>query len=265
VVALEGPHLAVGRGHGDRHRLARGEVGQALGAEAIVLTDPVVVGRVGEGDREDALLLQVGLVDPGEGPGHDQDHAPEAGLHGRVLPGGALTHVLVADDGPRLTGLVVRLGDVGEAHPLAGELVLAHADDALVEGADRPQVEVAGDVLQVAPVLEPRAGHRDVVGRELALGLDPDREVLEVPSVPGRERLEELEAVRGGGDRHLDAGAVLGRGDEAALAGVEPGRGQLDALGHVEADLGAVGRGEGVAQGVEVDPAGQSQGHHRLR
>ena len=60
-------------------------VGQSEHADAVVLAD-VVVGRgLDERQGEHALLLQVGLVDPGERASDDDEAAAVARLHGRVL------------------------------------------------------------------------------------------------------------------------------------------------------------------------------------
>ena len=137
----------------------------------IVSSSPIgVVGRrVGEGQGQHALLLQVGLVDAGEAAGEDDLGPPEAGLHGGVLAGAALAVVLVADGAPahalpragggrcRGTG-----GSRRRAGPCRGPASTSP------EGVDRAEEQVAGDVLQVAPVGEPRARGRDVVGGALA-------------------------------------------------------------------------------------------------
>ena len=54
------------------HRLVGREVGEAEHADAVVLADLVVGGRVGERQRQQALLLQVRLVDAGEAAGEDR-------------------------------------------------------------------------------------------------------------------------------------------------------------------------------------------------
>ena len=103
----------------------------------------------------------------------------------------------------------------------AVELVLALAGHA-GEGVDRTEEEVARDVLEVAAVLQPRSGHRDVVGGALALGLHQDRQVEVVLAVPRGERLEQLEAVRGGGDlRPRPPQPSAGGATKRVLAGVE--------------------------------------------
>ncbi len=58
---------------------------QAQQADAVILLELVVVGRVREGQRQHALLLQVGLVDAGETLHDDGAAAQETGFHGGVL------------------------------------------------------------------------------------------------------------------------------------------------------------------------------------
>jgi hypothetical protein len=82
--------------------------------DAVVLADQVVGGRVGEGQRQHALLLQVGLVDAGEAAHDDHLAAAEPGLHGGVLARRALAVVLVADRPPsgcRPRGSAWRFGE----------------------------------------------------------------------------------------------------------------------------------------------------------
>ncbi len=76
------------------------QVGQAEERQLVVLADLVVDRRVGEREREHALLLQVRLVDAGEAADEDDLAVPEARLHGGVLARRALAVVLVADGHP---------------------------------------------------------------------------------------------------------------------------------------------------------------------
>src|SRR5262249_39488493 len=77
------------------------QVRQAEHADAVVLADLVVGGRVSECEGQDALLLEVGLVDAGERTSEYGAAVSEPGLHGGVLPGGALSVVRVANGAPR--------------------------------------------------------------------------------------------------------------------------------------------------------------------
>jgi hypothetical protein len=54
-----------------------------------------------------------------------------------------------------------------------------------VGGIDGTNVAVVGDVSQVASVLEPRTSHGNVIGGTFTLGLDEDRAIEVVLSVPG--------------------------------------------------------------------------------
>ena len=69
----------VGVVDGAEDGLVGGEVGEASEADAVVLADEVVVGGVLEGEGEEALLFEVGLVDAGEAAGYDGSASEEPG------------------------------------------------------------------------------------------------------------------------------------------------------------------------------------------
>ena len=71
------------------------------------------VAGVGERERQQPLLLEVGLVDAGEAAGEDHHAAAEPRLHRGVLARRALAVVAVADRHPADARLVVVLGDLG--------------------------------------------------------------------------------------------------------------------------------------------------------
>ena len=71
---------------------------------------------------------------------------------------------------------------------------------ASIERVDDAEEQVAADVLEVAAVLEPLAGGRDVVGRALALGLHQDRQVEVVVAVPRRRTAAAAADARWSGD-----------------------------------------------------------------
>ena len=133
------------------HRDVGRELGQAEHVDAVVLADQVVGGGVGEGERHQSLLLQVGLVDAGEAAGEDHLAVAEPGLHRGVLTARALAVVLVADGAPRDALLGVALAISGNGRVGAVGLVLALARGA-GEGVDHAEEQVARDVLQVAAV-----------------------------------------------------------------------------------------------------------------
>ena len=61
--------------------------------------------------------------------------------------------------------------------------LILHAVGLLVLGIERADQHVVGDVVQVATVLEPGAGHTDVVCRTLALDFDQDVRTLQTARV----------------------------------------------------------------------------------
>jgi hypothetical protein len=79
-------------------QIARDEIGDADGGDRVASGDEGVIGLVGEPEGEDALLLEVGLVDSGKGAGDDEGAAVEAGLEGGVFSGGAFAVVLIESE-----------------------------------------------------------------------------------------------------------------------------------------------------------------------
>lgn len=104
--------------------LARSEGLETLDVNLVVGGDLVVVGRVGEGQGEHALLLQVGLVDTSEGAGDDGETTEVTGFESSVFTGRALAVVVVTNDDP-LDAVVAVVGSgLRNTSPLAGDLVL---------------------------------------------------------------------------------------------------------------------------------------------
>ena len=88
----------------------------------------------------------------------------------------------------------------------------------VVERVGRAEEQVLRDVREVAAVLQPRSGRRDVVGRALARPPSAARAARGVVTVPRRERREQLEPLGSGRDRDRDRSRV-GRGrDETGRA-----------------------------------------------
>ena len=98
----------------------------------------------------------------------------------------------------------------------------------------------------------------------LPLALSRIGQPLVVLAVPRREGLEQLQALAGGVDHHLDAAAVDGRHLERLLAGVEAALGEGLAHGRVEPHLLARVVGERIGAGVEVERARERQREHRV-
>src|SRR6266478_3971111 len=264
VLALDGDALAAGLrdDHGDG--LARRELREPRDADAVVLLHEVVVGRLREGQRQDALLLEVGLGDPREAPDDDDPAAEIARRHGGVLAARSLAVVLVADDDPAQTLGLELARHLREVLPLLPR----HGVDALArlagEGVDGAQEHVVADLVQVAPDEKPRAGRRDVVGRGLALGLDEDGEGVEVLAIPAREGLKKLEPLTVGLDLDLYALAV-GRGRLVALLTLGEALGRkLFRLRRREAERFAVRARDGPVHRVELERAREGHRGHDL-
>lgn len=99
-----------------------------------------------------------------------------------------------------------------------------------------------------------------VIGGALALGLDEDREVLGVLSVPRFERLEELETVRLGVDDDVDRGTVGGGSGVGVLTSIVSTGREFLARRVRELELFAVGTLERVGHGVEGEGSTKDHG-----
>src|SRR5215218_9845347 len=92
-------YLSAGTGRGRKRHFVRFDgLANALDVLLIARLGRIVVGLVGENEREDALGDEVAAVDPGEAPGYDgPDAEVEWGQRG-VLPARALPVVVPAHD-----------------------------------------------------------------------------------------------------------------------------------------------------------------------
>ena len=173
--------VAVGVVQAGLQGLAGGEVGQTEDVDGVAFLNQVVVGLVGEGEAQHALLLEVGFVDTREALHNHGAHAEVAGLHGGVLARGAFAVVLVANDHRADAHALVAAGGLGHGGvAVALGRKVAHLVGLAVEGVGGPDEHVIGDVVQMAAELQPRAGHRNVVRRALALGLDEQAQPFQV-------------------------------------------------------------------------------------
>lgn len=84
----------------------------------------IVIGRIGEGQRQHALLLQVRLVDARKRLDNDRPAAQMTGLQSGVLSRRTLTVVLIADRHPADALRLVVTRNVRNRTPIAGQLVL---------------------------------------------------------------------------------------------------------------------------------------------
>lgn len=141
------------------------QVRQAFGFYGVHGGDLLVVCLVLEPDREDTLLLQVGLVDSGEGSSDNQVASVESRLERSVFTSGTFTVVFVDDEHPWLTSSLVSLHDAGDR--VFALLIKGNVDGAtfVVNSGDQG---VLGNVAEMTLVLEPRTGGGDVISRALA-------------------------------------------------------------------------------------------------
>ena len=240
------------------------QLGQAQHRELVRLADQLVVRRVAECEREQALFLQVGLGDSREGAGDHDQAAQMAQLHRRVLAARTFAVVLVAHRGPAHAGLLVGARDlVDRLARLAAELVQSLARRA-AEGVHPAREQVARDVAQVPAEAQPGPSRRDVIGGRLALRLEQQRQLRQVAPVPLRERRQPFQAVAFGHDDHFHVGAVFGRRDVARFAAVEAVLRQFVAARRAEAELAAVVLRDRVAARVEIDSPGEGRGHDQF-
>src|SRR5580658_11381482 len=98
--------------------LRRRHRGQPDQAETVVLANAIVVIRIAKGQREQPLLLQIGLVDAREAAGNDGRTAEQSRREGGMLAAAALAVVPVADDDPSDSARAVAPGDF--RHRVAG-------------------------------------------------------------------------------------------------------------------------------------------------
>lgn len=181
-----------------------------------------------------------------------------------MFTGRTLAIVVVTYDDPFDTVVTVVGSGLGNTTILARNLVLDFVGFAVlsVDGTDEA---VLGDVLQMSTVLQPGATSGNVISRTFALGLDQDRKVGRCLAVPRLERLEELETVRLGVDRDLDADTVLRRGLEGVLSGIIATGRELIAAGVRELEGFPITADKLVGEGVETETASKSESSDNVR
>src|SRR3569833_2770724 len=245
----------------------RDDLSRSAGAEAktylVIRLYLIVVSWVGESKRKHALLLEVGLVDASKAASDDGKAAEMARFQSGMFSRRSLAVVPVSNHDPLDPLLLVVAGDSRHGIELTRGLVLdlVRLAVSLVDGTDQ---HVVGDVVQMAAIAEPRAGHGDVVCRRLPLGLDEDLAVESVLTIPGSEGLQDLEAVRRRRHLHAHGRAVLGGCLVCVLARVVAASREALARGRREQELVAVLVLELVGERVEVEAAGNGHGHDEV-
>ena len=185
-------------------------------------------------------------------------------LKSGVLARAALSVVPVTDNNPRDVLRLVISGSGWDSIPLTGGVVLDLVGLAVgrVDGTDK---HVVGDVVKMSTVLEPRTGHGDVVSGGLAVALDKNWEVVSILSVPGLERLKELEAVAGGRDGNADRGTLSRWCLVGVLSWVEASAlWETVAGGRCEEELLTILADKLVSKRVEVKASGDGHGDDEI-
>jgi hypothetical protein len=266
VVGMVG-HYRVGRTVGVRQLegelLSWLELVEVNSADLIVLAEEVVVGWVSESKREHTLLLQVGLVDTGERLHQYGVNTEPAWLHGRVLAAGSFTVVLLTNDDLADAIVAVSHTTFRNGHVVVRDVV-EYSVGLLAVSVDGTNETVVRDVLQVTTELQPRAGHRDMVGRTLAFRLDEDAHVLDLLILNGQEGCQQLQAVAVWVNNHFDTGTVFGRSLEASVSYGEAVGWQFVALWFCEFHLFPFIVGQGIRQRIELHGAGEGHGSYQL-
>lgn len=106
---------------------------------------------------QQALLLQVGFVDPGKALGDDGPAPKVARLQRSMLPARALTIVLISDHHPPDAVFLIVAGSVRDRTKLLGDSI-AHGVGLAIFDVDGTDEQVIGDVVQMPTELEPGAG-----------------------------------------------------------------------------------------------------------
>lgn len=248
---LGGPLGTVLGGNLNGDVLAGGKVLKTKNGDLIGGLDLVVVSTVDEVKGQETLLLQVSLVNSGKRLGDDGETTEESGLKSSVLSRRTLTEVITSDNNPSDTVVSVSNGSLGNSSPLASDLV-SDVVGLLVLSVDGSNHVVVGDVLEMASVLKPGTGLRDMVSGGLTKRLDEDGHVNTVLAVPRLEGLEDLESVGSGetststADR--SAGSLVG-----VHAGVVTSVGQTLSSGLLELELLTLRILQGVSERVESE------------
>ena len=160
VVEVDGLFCgAVGVVDGALDGLVGGEVGEAGQADAVVLANEVVVGGVLEGEGEEALLFEVGLVDAGEAAGYDGSASEEPVVTGRRARGCCPRRSCRRRSRPS-AGLspcsVRRYGE--KARPVSPVMYVLPLPCLAGEGVGGTHEHVLAELGEVAAVFEPGPG-----------------------------------------------------------------------------------------------------------
>lgn len=199
----------------------------------------------------------------GKAAGDDGKTAKVTGLQGGMLTRATLTVVPVTNDNPLdATGLVVT-GSSRDSIEFFSESV-ADTVGLTVLRVDGTDKHVVRDVVKVSTVLQPWAGHGDVVGSGLALALDKDGEVGGILAVPGLETAEDLQTLTLRRDSDGDGLTVGRRSLVGVTARVVALRRKTITSWGLEHEVVAVLVLQGVGERVEFEGTGNGHGKNKV-
>lgn len=104
--------------------LARCQILQSEKTDLVVRLNFIVISRIGEGQRQETLLLQIRLVYTSETLDNDGTAAKMARFQGSVFPGGTFTVILITHRDPLYALLFVIARNVRHGTPFIRQLVL---------------------------------------------------------------------------------------------------------------------------------------------
>lgn len=200
----------------------------------------------------------------GKATSDDSKTAKVTGLESSVLTRTTLSVVPITDNNPLDAASLIVTSSSRDSIIVAGESVFDLIGLAVL-GVDSTNQHVVGDVVKVATVLEPWAGHGDVVGGGLALALDQNWDVSSILAVPLLESGKELQTVTAGGDSNVDTAAVSRGGLVGVTARVVALVGKTVTSGGLQLELLAILVLEGVGNRVEVEGTSNAHGNDKVR
>src|SRR5262249_45783521 len=122
----------------------------------------------------------------------DNAHVEEPRRHGRMFPAAPLPVILIADHNRTDALRLIPTCNLCNGKPRFARQYVRPLAGLAKKRIVRPQEHIVTDLIKMAAELEPWACRRDMIGRRLALGLDQQREFLEIFAVPAGEGLQEL-------------------------------------------------------------------------
>ena len=141
------------------HGLASVKVLQALDGQLVHRVNFVVVGWASKGEEQQALLLQVGFMDPREALCDDGPIPRVAGLQCCMLPALAFANLisnLISNHHPLDAMFLVVVGSIRGRTKLLGDGIV-HEVGLAIFSVDGTNEQVVGNVVQVPIELEPGA------------------------------------------------------------------------------------------------------------